>query len=37
MMSWDEFKAAIVPAVITVVGLWMFLVLIFTAGTGVAR
>ena len=36
-MSWDEFKAAIVPAILTVVGLWAFLVLVFTAGTGVAR
>ena len=37
MMSWDEFKSAISPAAITVVGLWMLLVLVFTAGTGVAR
>lgn len=37
MMSWEEFKAAIVPAVFTVIGLWAMLVLIFTAGTGVAR
>ena len=38
MMSWDEFKSAIIPAAITVVGLWMLLVLVFTAGSGmVAR
>jgi hypothetical protein len=37
MMSWDEFKSAIIPAAITVVGLWMLLVLVFTAGTAVAR
>jgi hypothetical protein len=38
MMSWEEFKAAIVPAVFTVIGLWAILVLIFTAGSGmVAR
>jgi hypothetical protein len=37
MMSWEEFKVAIVPAVLTVVGLWVLLVLIFTAGTGWVR
>jgi hypothetical protein len=37
MMSWEEFKEALVPAILTVVGLWAMLVLIFTAGTGVAR
>jgi hypothetical protein len=37
MMSWDEFKTAIVPATITVVGLWMLLVIVFTAGTVVAQ
>jgi hypothetical protein len=38
MMSWDEFKSAIIPAAITVVGLWMLLVLLFTTGAGmVAR
>ena len=37
MMSWEEFKEALVPAILTVVGLWVLLVLIFTAGTAVAR
>lgn len=38
MMSWEEFKEALVPAILTVVGLWAILVLIFTAGSGmVAR
>lgn len=38
MMSWNEFKSTVIPATITVVGLWMLLVLIFTAGSGmVAR
>ena len=38
MMSFEEFKEAIVPAALTVVGLWAILVLIFTAGSGmVAR
>jgi hypothetical protein len=38
MMSWEEFKAAIIPAAFTVIGLWAILVLIFTAGSGmVAR
>jgi hypothetical protein len=37
MMSWDEFKSAIIPAAFTVVGLWMLLVIVFTAGTVVAQ
>jgi hypothetical protein len=38
MMSWDDFKSAIVPAAITVVVIWATLVLLFTAGAGmVAR
>ena len=38
MMSWEEFKEALVPAILTVVGLWVLLVLVFTAGSGmVAR
>ena len=38
MMSWDEFKSAIIPAAITVVGMWALLVFVFTAGAGmVAR
>lgn len=36
-MSREEFKAAIIPAVLTVLGIWAMLVLVFTAGTGVAR
>ena len=36
-MSWNEFKSAIVPATLTVIGLWMLLVLVFTAGTAVAQ
>lgn len=38
MMSWNEFKSVVIPAAITVVGLWALLVLVFTAGSGmVAR
>ena len=37
-MSREEFKEAIVPAILTVVGLWAILVLVFTVGEGwVAR
>lgn len=37
-MSSEEFKGALVPAILTVVGLWAILVLVFTAGAGlVAR
>lgn len=37
-MSWEEFKEALVPAILTVVGLWAIFVLVFTAGAGlVAR
>jgi|LakMenEpi03Aug12_release.lakeMendotaPanAssembly.Ray.scaffolds.fasta_scaffold1612626_1 hypothetical protein len=36
-MSWEEFKEAIIPAILTVVGLWAILVLVLTAGTEVAR
>lgn len=36
-MDWNDVKTAIVPATITVVGLWMLLVLVFTAGTVVAQ
>jgi hypothetical protein len=37
MMPWNEFKSAIIPATLTAVGLWVLLVLVFTAGTAVAR
>lgn len=38
MMSWEEFKEALIPAALTVVGLWVLFVIIFTAGSGmVAR
>jgi len=37
-MSWQEFKEAIIPAILTVVGIWAILVLVFTVGEGwVAR
>jgi hypothetical protein len=38
MMSWDEFKSAIIPATIGVAVIWATLVVLFTAGSGmVAR
>ena len=38
MMSWDEFKSAIIPAAITLIVIWATLVVLFTAGAGmVAR
>ena len=38
MMDWNEAKAAVVPAIITVVVVWATLVVLFTAGAGmVAR
>ena len=37
-MDWDEWKAAIGPAIITVVVVWATFVVVFTAGAGmVAR
>jgi hypothetical protein len=36
-MSWEEFKEALVPAILTVVAIWATLVLVLTAGTVVVQ